>query len=68
MVLLPCPFLMTAKKTVKWIEEENTHQRLIFPEMDLNANARDSGRPVGNSPELVPLDCSINEYVRRGEK
>ena len=51
---------------MKWMKENNIHHRWILPQLNLNENTRYSGRPVGNSPELMPLDCSINQYVHQG--
>ncbi len=31
----------------------------ITPELELNKEAAYAGRPVGNSPEMMPLDCSL---------
>ncbi|RHY93726.1 hypothetical protein DYB35_010310 [Aphanomyces astaci] len=54
---------MTCKSTIQWMKEKNYHRRWILPELGLNDGTRFAGRPVGNSPELMPWDCSLNKDV-----
>ena len=61
--------LMTAKETVRWMKETNVYKYWILPEQgcnDLVGNNKTcySKRPVGNSPELMCLDMSLNKDVR----
>ena len=60
--------LMTTKETVSWMKEKNIYKHWILPELGCNdiiggkncyANC-----PVGNSPELMCLDNSLNKDVR----
>ena len=37
-----------------------------LPLFYLNENTRYHGRPVGNTPELMPLDCSLFNDLRLG--
>ena len=62
---------MTDLKCVKWMKEEGIYERWIKPELgcndevwamkdgELKKNTRYKGRPVGNCPELMPLDNSL---------
>ena len=51
---------MTAKETMQWMREKGYLKHWVLPEQGLNAGTRFEGRPVGNSPEMMPLDCSLN--------
>jgi len=62
--------LMTAKSCVDWmkkqyIDESNTisyYDKWILPVLGLNdAYTRFAGRPIGNSPEMMPLDNCLNK-------
>ena len=56
--------LMTAKDTIEWMKTKGIYDRWILPVLGLNSEkdlARYSKAPVGNSPELMPLDCSLNK-------
>jgi hypothetical protein len=55
--------LMTATETVVWMKEQDIHKHWLLPELDLNKGTCYEGRPVGNSPELMPLDASLNKDV-----
>ena len=70
--------LMTEKGCVKWMKNTRVsefdtrtyYECWILPQLGLNDNiSRYGGRPVGNCPELMPWDASLNrdshETVRR---
>ena len=38
----------------------------ILPENDLNKNTIDADRPIGNSPEVMPLDSNLNKDLHEG--
>lgn len=57
-------FIDVARDVVEWLKKEKHGNRsywdiLIHPEKGLNAGTRYESRPVGNSPELMPLDCCL---------
>jgi hypothetical protein len=63
---------LTNEETVSWMKETKVpgesstiYQRWIKPENGLNDEfgKRWWGRPIGNSPELMPLDNSLNQDV-----
>jgi hypothetical protein len=58
--------LMTAKETVSWMKEKGYFKHWVLPELGLNKGTPYAGRPVGNSPEMMPLDCSLNQDVHVG--
>ena len=59
--------IMTAKDTVQWMREMDHYRRWILPgnalHKDNPALSRFVGRPVGDSPENMPWDCSLNNDV-----
>ena len=55
--------LMTAKKTIEWMKEKNCSHRWLLPMNGLQDGTPYAGRPVGNSPEFVPLDNSLNRDI-----
>jgi len=57
---------MTANDTVAWMKEQNIHKHWFLPELDVNSGTCYEGRPIGNSPEMMPLDASLNKDVDDG--
>ena len=62
--------LMTADQSVKWMEETEIDgvkikKRWLTPQLELNQGTVYFGRPVGNSPEFMPLDNSLNADIMR---
>ena len=55
--------LMTAKETIQWMKEKNYYHRWFLPMNGLQDWTPYSGRPVGNSPEFMPLDNSLNRDI-----
>ena len=51
--------LMNANDCKRWMEAKGILSRWILPLNNLNAGTPYDGHPVGNSPELMPLDCSL---------
>jgi hypothetical protein len=68
--------VMTAKLCVEWMkqqkipgEETVVYDRWIKPELGLNNHISSfGGRPPGNSPELMPLDTSLNQDIHESAK
>ncbi len=60
--------LMTAKETIEWMREKDYLKRWLLPvnllSMDDPALKNFWGRPIGNSPELMPWDCSLNKDIK----
>jgi len=54
---------MKDKKTKEWMEKKGFLKRWVLPLNGLNKGGRYDGRPIGNSPELMPLDCSLFKDV-----
>ena len=52
--------LMTAKETIKWTEEKNCFNFWLLPMNGLQDRTSYDGRPVGNIPEFMHLDNSLN--------
>ena len=52
--------LMTSKETINWMKEKVYLHRWLLPLNGLQDGTPYSGRPVGNSPEFMPLDNSLN--------
>ena len=55
--------LMTAKETIKWTKEKNCSHRWLLPMNILQDRTPYDGRPVGNSPECMPLDNILNRDI-----
>ena len=47
-----------------WFDGKPIINRWLIPYNDLNKNTRYHQRPVGNSPEFMPLDNSLNGYLK----
>jgi hypothetical protein len=68
---------LTDVKAREWLRDRGMLKHWILPEYGLNANVWGKGangkwtysavyanRPVGDSPELMPLDCHLNKDAR----
>jgi len=54
--------LMTSNSCKAWMEKEGILKHWLLPKEGLNKNTVYKNRPVGNSPELMLLDCSCIQY------
>ncbi|KAF0703228.1 hypothetical protein AaE_015483, partial [Aphanomyces astaci] len=54
---------MTCKSTVTWMKQRGYYRRWLLPELGLNQGTAFASRPVGNSPEFMPWDASLNKDV-----
>ena len=54
---------MTAKEAIGWMKEKNYFHRWLLPMNGLQDGTPYYGRPVGNSPEFMPLDNSLNRDI-----
>ncbi len=54
---------LTAKCTVDWMRANGFLAKMVRPDAGLNAGTVYAARPVGNSPELMCWDCSLNKDV-----
>ena len=52
--------LITAKETIEWMKEKNYYHSWLLPMNGLQDGTPYAGRPVGNIPEFMPLDNSLN--------
>ena len=57
--------LVTANITMEWMVQKGYKAKWRVPQNGVNAGTRCHGRPVGNSPEFMPLDNSLNADVKR---
>ena len=55
--------LMTVKETIKWMKNNNYFHHWLLPMNGLQDGTPYSGRPVGNIPEFMPLDNSLNRDI-----
>ena len=55
--------LMTAKETTKWMKEKNCFHHWLLPMIGLQDMTPYDGRPVGNGPDFMPLDNSLNRDI-----
>jgi predicted flap endonuclease-1-like 5' DNA nuclease len=60
--------LMTATSTIEWMKKKDYLRRWLLPMNQLGADDKDlkayMNRPVGNSPEMMPWDCSLNKDLK----
>ena len=54
---------LTCAKTREWMVEKDILKRWLLPVGPCNEGTCYFGRPVGNSPEIMPWDCSLNHDV-----
>ena len=57
--------LMTAKTTVAWMKRKGYYKRWLIPQLGCNGNTIYDSRPVGNSPEWMPLDNALNNDIHQ---
>ena len=55
--------LMTVKNNTTWIKENNYFHHWLLPMNGFQDGTPYSGRPVGISPEFMPLDNSPNRDI-----
>jgi hypothetical protein len=60
--------LMTATQTIDWMREKDYLRRWLLPVNMLSEDDADLknflNRPIGNSPEMMPWDCSLNKDIK----
>ena len=52
--------LMKPKETIKWMKDNTYFHRWFLPMNGFQDRTPYAGRPVGNNPEFMPLDNSLN--------
>ena len=57
--------LMKAEDCKNWMKQNGIFKHWILPMNDLNYGTPYFGHPIGNSPELMPLDCSLFADLKR---
>ena len=55
--------LITAKETIEWMKEKNCFHHWLLPMNGLQDMTTYDGRPVGNSPDFMPLDNRLNRDI-----
>ena len=56
---------MTANSTVEWMKAEGYYEKWLVPQNGCNDwIAKFGSRPVGNSPEFMPLDNALNNDLQ----
>lgn len=55
---------LTEKSTVEWMKKMGYYERWLIPQMGLNGGTCYANRPVGNRPEWMPLDNSLNNDIQ----
>ena len=56
---------MTVSSTIRWTKEVSIYKRWLLPKINLNGGTTYFGRPVGNSPEFMPLDNELNNDIQQ---
>ena len=55
--------LITAKEKINWMIHNGYLHRWFLPLNGIQGGTPYAGRPVGNSPEFMPLDNSLNRDI-----
>ena len=55
--------LMTAKETIEWMKDKNCFHCWLLHMNGLQDGTPYAGLPVGNSPDFMPLDNSLNRDI-----
>ena len=55
--------LMTAKETINWMKQKGYLHHWLHPLNGLQDGTPYAGCPVGNIPEFMPLDNSLNRDI-----
>ena len=58
--------LMTSPSCKDFMKKTGIINHWILPQNKLNENTVYSNRPIGNSPEVMPLDCNLNKDLHEG--
>ena len=54
---------MTSAETIAWMQEKDYLKYLILPQHDLLVNTRYHNKLLGDSPELMPMDSTLNKDI-----
>ena len=54
---------LKCQKTMEWMETNGYLKRWVLSMNGANEGTKFAGRPVGNSPEMMCLDCSLFKDV-----
>ena len=55
---------MTAQTTVTWMKQQGYYKRWLILQLGCNEETAFKNRPVGNSPEFMPLDMLLNNNIQ----
>ena len=55
--------LMTSAESIEWMKKEGIYKHWLLPCNGLNEGTDYSDKPTGNSPEFMPLDCSLFQDI-----
>ena len=55
--------LMTCADSIEWMKKEGIYKHWLLPCNGLNEGTDYSDKPTGNSPEFMPLDCSLFQDI-----
>ena len=58
--------LMTSTSCKRFLQETNIIDHWILPQQGCNKKTKFANRPVGNSPEVMPLDSNLNKDLHEG--
>ena len=59
---------MTGKDCQNFMVQQDIYKHWILPLHNLNAGTVYAGRPMGNSPELMPLYSNLNKDIQKAVK
>ncbi len=59
---------MTCKQCQDFMIKQDIYKHWILPLHNINAGTVYAGRPVGNTPEIMPLDSNLNKDIHEAVK
>ena len=59
---------MTCKQCQYFMIKQDIYKHWILPLHNINAGTVYAGRPVGNTPEIMPLDSNLNKDIHEAVK
>ena len=58
--------LTTSNECKSFMEREVILTHWLLPQNGVNARTIYAYRPIGNTPELIPMDCNLNRDIHEG--
>jgi hypothetical protein len=60
--------LITAKSCMAWMKERQIQKQWLLPQGPCNKGTTYEGRPIGNTPEVMSLDTTLNRDLHESTR